>query len=79
MKRRLLNVMAGVSLMLCVATVALWVRSFWRVHAFATGHWCLESARGEMGLKLFREASNACEYERYDLYSLREFRYFSRV
>jgi hypothetical protein len=32
-KRRLFNVMAGVSMMLCLATVALWVRSYWRSDA----------------------------------------------
>ena len=29
MKRRLLNLLAALSLALCVATVALWVRSYW--------------------------------------------------
>jgi hypothetical protein len=30
MKRRLFNILAAVSLVLCVATGALWVRSYWR-------------------------------------------------
>src|ERR1700722_3497658 len=29
MKRRLCNALAGVSLVLCVATMALWARSYW--------------------------------------------------
>src|SRR5208282_6528048 len=31
LRRWLFNVLAGVSLLLCVATVAMWVRSYWRV------------------------------------------------
>src|SRR5687768_14337477 len=30
MKRRLLNLLTALSLLLCVAVVALWVRSYWR-------------------------------------------------
>ena len=31
MKRRLFNVLAFMSLLLCVATVVMWVRSYWRI------------------------------------------------
>ena len=31
MKRRLLNLLTGLSLLLCVAALVLWVRSYWRV------------------------------------------------
>jgi hypothetical protein len=32
-KRRLLNILAAISLLLCVATLALWVRSYWAADA----------------------------------------------
>lgn len=34
MKRRLFTIFAGVSLLMCVTTSALWVRSYWRVDQF---------------------------------------------
>jgi hypothetical protein len=33
-KRRVFNVLAAVSLLLCVATAALWVRSHWVIDRF---------------------------------------------
>src|SRR5580658_4754539 len=33
-KRRLFNVLAGVSLVLCVATAAIWIRSYWTENEF---------------------------------------------
>ena len=33
MKRRLLNLLTALSLLLCVAVVVLWVRSYWRGHS----------------------------------------------
>ena len=34
MKRRLLNVLAGLSMLLCLATAVMWVRSYWVVDAW---------------------------------------------
>jgi hypothetical protein len=62
-KRRLLNVLTALSLLLCAAAVALWVRSYFRsdtVHhtrmtrgdAFADiTFWTLDSARGSMAVR----------------------------
>ena len=36
MKRRVFNVLAGVSLVLCVATTGMWVRTYWREDQFQT-------------------------------------------
>jgi hypothetical protein len=38
-KRRLFNLLAVVSLVLCVATATLWVRSYWRLDFVTTGQW----------------------------------------
>src|SRR5687767_12045308 len=38
MKRRLLNFLAAVSLVLCLATTALWIRSHWVGEAFIAGY-----------------------------------------
>jgi hypothetical protein len=42
-RRRLFNLAAGVSLVLCVATVVLWVRSYWREDTvlclYSTSYW----------------------------------------
>jgi hypothetical protein len=38
-KRRLFNVLAAVSLVLCLATAALWVRSCWRLDFIVTREW----------------------------------------
>ena len=50
MKRRLLNLLTALSLLLCVAVVALWVRSYWRYYAWEwetrTGRACVDSFRG---------------------------------
>ena len=51
MKRHLFNVLAGVSLVLCVATVVLWARSFWCADAFGAGRWWLVSGQGKLGLQ----------------------------
>jgi hypothetical protein len=34
MLRRLFTILSAVSLALCVATIVLWVRSYWRVHQY---------------------------------------------
>lgn len=39
MKRWLLNIFTGLSLLLCLATVGLWVRSYWYVDVFGVGAW----------------------------------------
>ena len=39
MRRRLFNLLAMVSLVLCVATVALWVRSYWRSDLIKGSRW----------------------------------------
>ena len=44
MRRRLLNILTALSLLLCVAVAALWVRSYWRVHGVA-----FEGAAGTRG------------------------------
>ena len=39
MKRHLFNVAVAISLLLCIATAALWVRSYWR-----GDHWSVARA-----------------------------------
>jgi hypothetical protein len=39
LRRRLFNLMAAVSLVLCVATVALWVRGCWRSDLIKGSRW----------------------------------------
>ena len=39
LRRRLFNLVAAVSLVLCVATVALWVRSYWRSDLIKGSRW----------------------------------------
>ena len=39
LRRRLFNLVAAVSLVLCVATVALWVRSYWRSDLVKRSRW----------------------------------------
>ena len=36
MRRRLFTIVSAVSLLLCLATLAMWVRSYWRVDRFRT-------------------------------------------
>jgi len=54
MKRRLLNVLTALSLLLFAAAAALWVRSYWRndtfVFATATGEAAIRSSGGQFGL-----------------------------
>ena len=59
MTRRLLNLLTVLSLLLCVAVAALWVRSYW-VYDLAGFHghgvsWCcyVSSYRGEISLRLW--------------------------
>jgi hypothetical protein len=47
MKRRLLNVLTVLSLLLCVAAVALWIRSYHVYDAF--GHWYRKTNADEVG------------------------------
>jgi hypothetical protein len=53
-KRRLVTLAAVASLLLCIATVALWVRSYWRydhLSCFAVdGHCVLVSGDGRLGI-----------------------------
>jgi hypothetical protein len=50
MKRRLLNLLTFVSLLLCVAVVALWVRGYWVADGFATARSAGVSALGRLAL-----------------------------
>ena len=66
MKRRVLNGMTALSLLLCVAVVALWVRTYWvrdRVFSEQIGHvqdrpvftsWCMEANRGRVCVDFYR-------------------------
>jgi len=55
-KRLFVNLLAGLSLLLCVATVAFWVRSYWRADWLESGtyddtvydYWFVASIRGRM-------------------------------
>jgi hypothetical protein len=56
MKRRLLNLLTLLSLLLCVAVCVLWVRSYWvfdRVSATTVGkrHWGVYSAAGTLSMR----------------------------
>lgn len=44
MKRRLLTIFSALSLMLCVATAALWVRSYWVMDFVQLGRWTLKDS-----------------------------------
>src|SRR5688572_26714209 len=51
MKRRLFNLAAGVSLVLCVATAGLWMGSYWWASgASIAGRWALSSSKGKLCL-----------------------------
>jgi hypothetical protein len=52
MKRRLLNFLTLLSLLLCVAVVALWVRSYWAVDIVKVGSGRLHKASGGGGVML---------------------------
>jgi hypothetical protein len=63
MKRRLFNILSGVSLLLCIATTVLWPRSFWRYDSIswntASSTADLISVRGHVaaGLTLYADSS----------------------
>ena len=56
MKRRLFNMLAGVSLVLCIATVALWVRSYYAMDGLKwrkpEREMLLANSQGQIGLRL---------------------------
>src|SRR5437016_1336568 len=54
-KRRVFNLLAAVSLLLCVATAALWVRSYIRYDRVDAGQYYqlqIRSADGELSIRL---------------------------
>jgi hypothetical protein len=51
MRRRLFNLAAAVSLVLCVATVVLWVRGAWRIDELT--HWSCDADRRGYSLAMF--------------------------
>jgi hypothetical protein len=54
MKHRLFTILSAVSLLLCVATCVLWVRSYWLSDQLAWGYRSIESAQGYVMLGISR-------------------------
>jgi hypothetical protein len=63
--RILLNALTALSLILFVATVALWVGSYWVAYdvAFVGRHWCLAGANAREGLAVNWESGRQQPFE----------------
>jgi hypothetical protein len=59
----LLNLLAGLSLLLCIASVGLWVRSYWVFDAVGRNHRDFRSQRGEFYFQVFVKYSEDNKFE----------------